>query len=914
MTPERWQQVKSVFDQALELAPGERIAFLDRACSTDHSLRREVESLLSSGEDACSGFLEPGSTCATAREGTRLGIYEVQSLLGSGGMGVVYRSIRADGQYKQQVALKIVRADLGAEFMSERFRNERQILASLDHPNIAKILDAGTTPDGLPYFVMEFIDGLSITEYCDQQQLTIDARLRLFRTVCSAVHHAHQHLVIHRDLKPGNILITSEGIPKLLDFGIAKILDQNLLPENVTLTAGGPWLMTPEYASPEQFRGESITTATDVYSLGLILYELLSGHRAYRITSRMPHEIARAVLETDPEKPSTAVRRRLASSGGPAESAAMTPELVSNLRGDLPERLQRRLSGDLDNIVLKALRKEPAERYASVDQFSEDIRRHLDSLPVLARKSTVAYRCRKYVLRHKAAVAAAAVVLVSLLSGMALTVRQYRIARANQLRAERRLDQTRELTETLIGELSNATGNGITPARVLMQQKAVEYLERVVREENTNHGVKIALARSYEGLGEALANPGFGNMGDLTHGLENFERAIPLFEEELAADPGNTPIRLDLRGAYTEKALALGWTDISTGLQTHRKALALLAAENPNVDPMLDALGWEYDLIGQTYGDPYFPNLGDTSHALEYLQKSVSLAEMWYRTRPETDYSSHLYYAASVDMAAVLWARGHTAEALNNQLHGEAILNADSSRSQSVPNRLITNWAPQSQVVREERGMAMVRRANLLADAGRLSEAQAVLGESRGILETLLATDPMNYALRRDLTRNYNLTGNLLTRTGNVQAGLEIYRKALPLTTELLRVQPNQPDAQQHLADTYEGMGNTLSAMGRASEALENVRNALAIRESLAKLDPNDARYKFSLAKNYVSLGNVLERAHHHADAISNYRLAVGIERSLAAGDPFNALVARDLADTHRKLHALSTPEQANHH
>lgn len=414
MTPAEWQKVRPILESALELDSSNRSAFLDQTCG-EPSLRQEIESLIAAHEQAGTNALNAAAMPSFAGDdeahfrlppGKRVGPYEIVQEIAVGGMGAVYRAIRADGEYKQQVAVKIVRSELGAEFTATRFRNERQILASLDHANIAKILDGSTTADGLPYFVMEFIDGLPITEYCDQHTLSINERLKIFRTVCSAVHYAHQHLVIHRDLKPSNILVTADGLPKLLDFGIAKILDPGLLPEIMTMTAGGLWIMTPEYASPEQLRGEPITTGTDVYSLGLVLYELLTGHRAYRFASRMPHDVARAVLETDPEKPSAAIRRTGVAEEEKPDKAPLTPELVSSLRGGSPEKLQKRLTGDLDNIALKAIRKEPRERYSSADQLSEDIRRHLEALPVLARKSTVAYRCRKYILRHKVGVTA----------------------------------------------------------------------------------------------------------------------------------------------------------------------------------------------------------------------------------------------------------------------------------------------------------------------------------------------------------------------------------------------------------------------------------------------------------------------------------------------------------------------------
>ena len=498
MTPERWHQVKIVFHQLLEVTPEERSSFLDRACSADPSLRQEVESLLFSEDEARSGFLEPGSTCATLRKGTKLGDYEVQSLLSAGGMGVVYRAIRADGLYKQQVALKIVRADLGKEFTSTRFRNERQILASLDHPNIAKILDGGTTPDGLPYFVMELIDGLPITAYCDQHKLTIDARLQLFRTVCSAVHHAHQHLVIHRDLKPGNILITSEGVPKLLDFGIAKILDPKLRVENATMTAGGPWLMTPEYASPEQVRGATVSTASDIYSLGVLLYELLSGHRPYRGNPSSWLDVGRQVCEEDPEKPSTAFLRVEQASGHVDGEDAITLGIVSRARNTGAAELRRRLRGELDSIVLKALRKEPQQRYISAEQLSADIAKHLRHEPIIAATGSSAYRLRKYLRRHRLGVAAGGSLLAVLIAFAVVQAVQLRRITRERDRANRIADFMSSMFK--VSDPSESRGNRVT-AREILDKAAKDMETGLARDPELQAQMMSVIGNVYDNLG-----------------------------------------------------------------------------------------------------------------------------------------------------------------------------------------------------------------------------------------------------------------------------------------------------------------------------------------------------------------------------------------------------------------------------
>ena len=419
--PEKWDQIKALFTLALERDPGERSGFLRQACAGDDSLRSEVESLLSSF-DGSATFLEdcPAADLLSAQSramaGKRIGAYRVVREIGQGGMAVVYLGERDDQNYRKQVAIKMVKPGIDTEQVLQRFRNERQTLAALDHSNIVKLLDGGSSEDGSPYLVMEHVEGLPIDQYCDVHKLPIDDRLRLFREVCSAVQYAHEKLVIHRDLKPANILITKSGVPRLLDFGIAKLLNPECFQTPlVTRTDWRP--MTPEYASPEQIRGHSVTTATDIYSLGVLLFELLTGHRPYRFAGQSLLEIERLVCDTDPEKPSAVINRKeeRVSHDGEARTA-ITPESVSDLRGLQPAELQRRLRGDLDTIVMKALRKEPERRYGSVEEFSRDIERYLTGMPVKARKSTITYRGGRFLHRHKESLAAALVVLCLVLA------------------------------------------------------------------------------------------------------------------------------------------------------------------------------------------------------------------------------------------------------------------------------------------------------------------------------------------------------------------------------------------------------------------------------------------------------------------------------------------------------------------
>jgi serine/threonine protein kinase len=432
MSTEKWQRINDLFQAALEVEPSHRPQFLQNQCD-DPLVVEEVKLLLSAHQEAGSFIQTPVSILQDTQEdddliapGERIGVYKIVKEIGRGGMGAVYLASRADDAYEKHVAVKVLKQGIDSAEIVRHFRNERQILADFDHPNIARLLDGGTTHSGVPYFVMEYVEGMPVDLYCNHHRLTITQRLELFQQICAAVSYAHRHLVIHRDIKPSNVLVTTDGVPKLLDFGIAKILHPN---NEARSTATGIHLMTPEYASPEQILGRPVTTVSDVYSLGVLLYELVAGRLPYRFTGRSPIEIARTIHDTQPLLPSVIVDRI-----DPEEK--ITPANVSQDRNVSVDQLKRRLRGDLDNIISMAIRKEPERRYQSVEQFSEDIRRHLVRLPVLARKDTIGYRVTKFAKRNPLAVTAAAIAFVTLLAGAITTSWQAQKARAEQTRAE----------------------------------------------------------------------------------------------------------------------------------------------------------------------------------------------------------------------------------------------------------------------------------------------------------------------------------------------------------------------------------------------------------------------------------------------------------------------------------------------
>jgi serine/threonine-protein kinase len=499
----RWAQVRKVFEEAVLVPSHERRAWLHHTCREAPDILNEVELLLRS-HDMLGNFLEPPepspqSATISTLAGKRIGPYRIVSLIGEGGMGTVYKAVRDYGHVQKQVAIKVVRGMLVNEGIIERFEQERETLARLQHPNIAQLLDGGTADDNTPYLVMEYIEGIALDAYCDKHKLDVAARLHLFRTICDAVHYAHQNLIVHRDLKPGNILVDATGTPKLLDFGVAKILDTAQHGDSSEMTKAGVRFITLAYASPEQLRNETITTKSDIYSLGVLLFTLLTGQRPYDFGTQLPHEISRAVFEQVPYKPSTIALKASASS---------IPVGVH------PQKLSHQLRGDLDNIILKALEKNHEKRYSSVEHLSEDIRRHLAGLPVSARSATLGYRTAKFIARHKVGVAAVATIVLLVVGGIATALWQANKATKEAAKAE-------QINAFLQEMLSSAD-----PARSGKDVTVVQTLDRAAERVDKELGTQPEIAASVlHTMGETYLS-----LGQYDKAERDFRRSLALRE------------------------------------------------------------------------------------------------------------------------------------------------------------------------------------------------------------------------------------------------------------------------------------------------------------------------------------------------------------------------------------------------
>ncbi len=604
-TPHSWADARSLFEAVAELDAAEReVAFARHAHRPELVL--EVRSLLEwdsrPGPFLDSPVVAPRDLPGDPLVGQSLGPWLLVQVLGAGGMGVVYKAERADDSFTRHAAVKVIGHGADAADVVERFRRERQTLADLDHRNIARLLDGGSTPSGQPYFVMEYVDGLRLDTYCDQRRLGIKDRLELFGRVCNGVRYAHENLVVHRDIKPDNVLVTSDGTPKLLDFGVARLVSRHTVADDPSGLAA-TWIITPDFSSPEQLAGRTAGTAGDVYSLGVVLFVLLTGERPYTLHGVPPRELGQAVAKVEIPLASAVAERN----PGADQRAAV--------RGTTPAMLARTLRGDLDAIVSRALDRDVTRRYSSVADLLADIQAHHHRRPVSARPPSAGYVAGLFITRHLKALAALAVVVAVVLAGVAAVLWQARIAATERERAERRFNEVRQMANTFMFDVNDTMANvpGTMPTRQLIVSTTIAYLDNLAREAAGDASLQQELARAWARVGDVQGNPTTANMGDTAGAMRSYQRAIDLAESARSAAPDSLDAERALAIAHRgmadvlawsgDKARALAESEASTGLYE-----TIAAHPSSRFEDRVEAAVAAVKL-GDLLGNPNLPNL-----------------------------------------------------------------------------------------------------------------------------------------------------------------------------------------------------------------------------------------------------------------------------------------------------------------
>jgi serine/threonine protein kinase/tetratricopeptide (TPR) repeat protein len=838
-----------------------------------------------------------GADPSDLSHGGRLGPYRLIREIGQGGMGTVYLGVRDDDAFQKRVAIKVLKRGMDTESIVRRFRHERQILASLEHPFIASLLDGGSTPDGRPYFAMEYVEGQPIVAYCDRKGLDTAARLGLFRDVCSAVQYAHQNLIVHRDIKPANVLVMAEGTPKLLDFGIAKLLNPELAGQTLAPTAPGLQLMTPEYASPEQVRGEPVTTASDVYSLGVLLYELLAGRLPYRLTSRAPADIVRIVCEAEPVPPSTAITSLDPHPAGdalPAGDARHDSEPASRTNRRLTvdvDRLRRQLAGDLDTIVLKALSKEPPRRYASVDQFSEDVRRHLEGLPVIARKDTWGYRATKFVRRNRVVVAAVAATFAALVAGVVGTTWQARAARIERARAEQRFGDVRQLAHAFLFDFHDSIADleGSTPARKLIVTKGLEYLDRLARDAGDRVDLRREIAAAYIKVGDVQGRPFNPNLGDTAGALDSYRKAATLYESIGGAAAPDEALRREVALAYMRLSDVLTASgDTAASLSYAQKSLAIerdVSSDASDPPAARRALAASHTRVGDMLGAT-----GDVTGALEHRRTAVAIMESVIAAAPDD--------VASIRQLGVTYQKlGNTLGNPNTPNVGDQAGALAALERSSEVFRTAFAKHPNNAIFRRNHAIAESNAADVLFAMKRFDEALARERRSFAVYEAQARADPTNAVAQHDLALGYSKIGELLEATGKAADGLAEQQRATEIHRRLVVGDPGSSDMKQALASDYSRVATLQAKAGMREPSLANHTRAVDISRGLATANPSDYELRFALgiaqtarADAYLQFARAAQgpsRAADLAAAERDYTSALDIYLKLQAAGTF---------------------------
>jgi serine/threonine protein kinase/tetratricopeptide (TPR) repeat protein len=784
MTPQEWLRVKALLQEALAQPAGARAAFLETACAGDAELLDEVEDLLRFEEENQAGIslpvtkwhdAMPESETPAEADPERAGPYRIVRRLGEGGMGVVYLAERDDGEYRQQVAVKVMKPGADTAGFARRFRRDRQVLAELQHPNIARLIDSGTASNGQLYYVMEYVDGLSVTTYARDHKLTVRQRLQIFRHICSAVTHAHRKLIIHGDIKPGNILVAARGTPKLLDFGLARVFRDS--PAADPLPASTVSMLTPDYASPEQVRGERLTTSTDIYSLGVLLYELLCGQSPYSAKEQSPLEIYHAICELEPVRPSAAVRK--------------------STRGEAAIVTAQQLKGDLDDIVLMALRKETEHRYGSVEELERDIERHLSGFPVRASRGSSLYRFRKFVSRHRWGMAVT-------LAGTLLSIAAAYAIWWQGWQARQRFNDLRQLAHAVVFDLHDAIQDlpGSTAARRLLVERALVYLRTLDASGGKNRDLQMEIALAYDKIGQVQGSPGRANTGDLSGALESYGRARRILQSLLRAAPNDLKIQDALASAdehqadiHEQRGEAPLWR------QLRQEATELrwkIANEHPEMLAYRAAALWNeaYTLSGENR---------PAESVIAYEQALTANLEASAR---EPDNAALRRATARIhrNLASAYQQTGRSNEALDHHRQAQRI---DKERVAA---------APRDMRAKLELSWDYTEIGWLLHERHRNREADASFSAALVIQHEMADADPQNSLARLEIGKLKVTAAPTCEDAGDRPRAIRYLQDATRLFEEAVTLDPSNDDARYHLGWAWSDLGDLyIRAAGNAT-------------------------------------------------------------------------------------------------
>lgn len=860
MTQETWKLVETIVQRALDLDGSARKSYVDEACGGSAELRLEVESLLAEAGGATDRIAAVVASAKVPAEpdtfdmaiGHRIGAWRLLRKIGLGGMGAVYLAERADDEYKSQVAIKLVRRGLDTDYILHRFYRERQALARLKHPHIAHLLDGGTTQDGVPYIVMEYVEGSHITEYCREHDLSIAQRLALFLNVCDAVDYAHRQFVVHRDLKPGNILVDKTGAVKLLDFGICKLLPSQAQPVEETIQVG-PALLTPDYASPEQIRGDPITVASDVYSLAAVLYELLTGAKPHRIERYTIQDIERGICEHEIVRPSVATANR---------------------------SWARQLKGDLDNIILRGLQKEPGRRYASIEHFAQDIRRHLAFEPVVARPDTLAYRAGKFLRRRRGLVTATAAVMLALSAGLISSMRSARIANEN-------LRLVRQLSNTFVFDVHDAVKNlpGSTNARELIVSTGLQYLDNLSRNSD-DPGIERELASAYARIGDVQGGVMESNLGKTDAALASYGKALKLLDSSLSRDAND-------RGFLERVTVHHKIGALYTYRQEFDKALSSFRTAQTEAQTFLSRVPSDLvatRLLGGAYNAAadVIRRRSDYAGARDLYQRAADLLQ-----RPQGPSGSDQNWKSTL-------ATAYAGVAQCDKPMGRLRESLEGYRRAAQLREELARMAPNNVSYQRLLMFANSYIGDVLGNPntpnlGDKPGAVEAYGKMAEIARRLHETDPADQRAKSDYAIALSRVAAVMAPEQS-ELQVKLLEEAIRILRECVNLDPKNAPVLVELGTDHMFLGDALQASGAEQKALQ------AYRDGLNLLEPVRGSEARIVLNAYVLLCRKLgELSAKRGDRTASVNFA---QRALDAGDPDQPQVKKHSADLRRALQA----------